>query len=135
MKANLLIIIALVLAICSQLWATPNDKEEKRNFLQSKRNTHLPSTVSLMIDVGKTHRKRIPSSMNAPKSRRRTNLWGIWFIQTQPFMSDFISMMICPIKLSPAKPKIKPGFKAKTRYPSVLTHFIRTSFLTEISSS
>ena len=48
MKANLLIIIALVLAICSQLWATPNDKEEKKELPAVK--TEHPPTIDGILD-------------------------------------------------------------------------------------
>ena len=48
MKANLLIIIALVLAICSQLWATPNDTVGKKELPAVK--TEHPPTIDGILD-------------------------------------------------------------------------------------
>ena len=103
--------------------AVSNDTAVKKELPAVK--TEHPPTIDGVLDdkCWQDAPKRIPSSMNVPKSRRKTNLWDIWFIQTPPFMLGCISTMICPIKLSPVKPKIRPGFKAKTRYPFSLDPF------------
>ena len=128
----LLIALSLMSIINLQTQAAENAQTIKKELRAVK--TEQPPTIDGVLDDACWQDAPQATGFideRTGKLAESQSAWVASFTPIQLSISDFISTMICPIKLWHAKPKIRHDFRVRTGYPLVLIRSTRTNFPTE----